>query len=355
MSSIPTLPGITSTMVATPRLRIHVLQSGPANGIPVVFIHGNASSATFWEETMLALPEGYRGIAPDLRGYGDTENLRIDATKGVCGWVDDILGLVEAMHLPHFHVVGHSLGGAVVFGLLASRSSALRSVTLAAPGSPYGFGGSRDLDGRPCWPDAAGSGGGGVNPEFARLLGEKNRGSDNPQASPRVVMNTFYWKPPFVPAREEALLSSVLSEHVGPEAYPGDAVPSPNWPGMGPGVYGPVNALSPKYAGTVAERVVSTVKKPPVLWIRGDSDQIVSDNSLFDLGMLGKLGFVPGWPGDDLHPPQPMVGQVRNVLERYAAAGGEFQELVFPDTGHTPYIEKPEAFNTALHALLRAN
>ncbi len=58
MSSIPTLPGIASQMVDTPRLRIHILTSGPADGTPVVFIHGNNSSATFWEETMLALPPG---------------------------------------------------------------------------------------------------------------------------------------------------------------------------------------------------------------------------------------------------------------------------------------------------------
>jgi pimeloyl-ACP methyl ester carboxylesterase len=57
------------------------------SGIPVFFIHGNASSSYFWEETMLSLPEGYRGIAPDMRGYGDTEDALIDATKGFGDWV----------------------------------------------------------------------------------------------------------------------------------------------------------------------------------------------------------------------------------------------------------------------------
>ena len=45
MSSIPTLPGITSQMVPTGRINTHVLTSGPADGESVVFIHGNASSA----------------------------------------------------------------------------------------------------------------------------------------------------------------------------------------------------------------------------------------------------------------------------------------------------------------------
>jgi len=94
MSKIPTLPGITSTMVATSRIQMHVLSSGPETGEPVLFIHGNASSATFWEETMLALPDGFRAIAPDLRGYGETEDLLIDATRGCGDWVDDLLALL---------------------------------------------------------------------------------------------------------------------------------------------------------------------------------------------------------------------------------------------------------------------
>ena len=97
MSTVPTLPGITSQMVQTDRLAIHVLLSGPEDGAPVLFVHGNVSSATFWEETMLALPAGFRGIAVDLRGYGDTETLPIDATLGLSDMVDDIDSMVQAL------------------------------------------------------------------------------------------------------------------------------------------------------------------------------------------------------------------------------------------------------------------
>jgi pimeloyl-ACP methyl ester carboxylesterase len=352
MRPIPTLPGVTSRFVATPRLTQHARVSGPDDGVPVLFVHGNASSSVFWEETMLALPAGLRGLAPDLRGYGDTDDVLIDATRGVGDWVDDLLALLDALAIPKAHVVGHSLGGAVVFGLVAARPAAFLSATLVAPGSPYGFGGSRP-DGSPCWPDGAGSGAGVVNPEFARRLGEGDRSTDDPQASPRNVMNAFYWKPPFRPAREEALLSSVLSEKVGPEKYPGDAEPSPHWPGAAPGRFGPVNAISARYAGDLADRFVAAQPKPPVLWVRGDADAIVADRSLFDIGTLGAMGLIPGWPGDDAFPPQPMVGQVRGVLDRYAAAGGERREVVLADVGHTPFIEAPEAFHAAWHAWLR--
>ncbi len=348
MPTVPTLPGITSKMIDTPRLKMHALFSGPDSGTPVVFVHGNASSSTFWEEIMLKLPAGYRGIAPDLRGYGDTEDKLIDATRGYGDWVDDVIGLMDTLGVRRFHVVGHSLGGAFIFSLIASHANRVITATPVDPGSPYGFGGTKDADGTPCYADFAGSGGGVVNPEFARLMGEKNRGSDNPQASPRVVMNTFYWKPPFKPAREEDLLSSLLSEKVGPEKYPGDFTPSANWPNVAPGKWGPINASSPKYVGDSVKRFVAASPKPPILWVRGSDDQIVADNSFFDFGTLGKLGFVPGWPGDGVYPPQPMVSQARKVLDQYAANSGKYAERVIAEAGHSPFIEKPDEFMALL-------
>ena len=62
--------------------------------------------------------------------------------------------------------------------------------------------------------------------------------------------------------------------------------------------------------------------KPPVLWIRGANDVIVSDTSLYDLAYLGSLGAIPGWPGEQTWPPQPMVAQTRAVLNGYAVASG---------------------------------
>jgi pimeloyl-ACP methyl ester carboxylesterase len=128
-------------------------------------------------------------------------------------------------------------------------------------------------------------------------------------------------------------------------------VPSTNWPNVAPGVWGPINASSPKYQKDI-NGLYAIYPKPPVLWVRGSDDQIVGDLSLFDFGGLGKLGFVPGWPGDDVFPPQPMVSQTRAVLDKYAAAGGVYKEVVIADAGHTPYIEKPDEFNRAFHAYL---
>ncbi len=349
---IPTLAGITAATVTTPRLTTRVLFSGGEDGIPVLFLHGNLTSATYWEETMLALPPGYRAIAPDQRGYGDADReQKIDATRGMGDLADDAIALLDSLDLGQVHLAGHSLGGSVVWQLMIDHPDRFLTVTLAAPGSPYGFGGTKDVDGTPHWADFAGSGGGIVNPAFTQAVADGDR-SDAP-GSPRRVMNSFYWKPPFKPAREEDLLTSMISEHIGEREYPGDKVASPNWPFVAPGVWGPANALSPKYVGDFS-RFFRVNPKPSILWIRGDSDQIVGDQSMFDLGVLGALGAIPGYPGAEVYPPQPMVGQTRTVLEKYKAAGGEYREIVFKDCAHFPYVEKPDEFNQAFHAHLKA-
>jgi len=91
-----------------------------------------------------------------------------------------------------------------------------------------------------------------------------------------------------------------------------------------------------------------------VLWVRGDADQIVSDTSLVDLGHLGALGAIPGWPGPDVFPAQPMVGQMRAVLDRYRAAGGRYTERVLPGCGHSPHLERPAEFAAAVTGFLAA-
>jgi pimeloyl-ACP methyl ester carboxylesterase len=86
--------------------------------------------------------------------------------------------------------------------------------------------------------------------------------------------------------------------------------------------------------------------------VRGDKDAIVSDTSFFDLAFLGSLGVVPGWPGAEVCPPQPMVGQTRAVLDRYAAAGRAYTEVVYENCGHSPHVERPAEFAVELLKLL---
>lgn len=345
---------MTAITIKTKRLHQHLHMSGSADMPALLMIHGNASSSVFWKEIGEKLSASFFCLAPDLRGYGETEDLLIDAKLGFGDFIADLIALLDHYGIKQCHVMGHSLGGGIIWPLLASAPERFLSAVLVNPASPYGFGGTKDECGTPCFPDFAGSGGGIVNPEFARLIAQKDRSSENPQASPRVVMNSFYWKPPFVPHWEEELLDSVLTEKIGPERYPGDFVASENYPFVAPGQWGPINASSPKYLDNSVKDFITATTGIPVLWLRGAADLIVSDNSLFDFGTLGKMGYVPNYPGEAVYPPQPMLSQTRYVLDKRREKGGIYQEVVMADTGHTPFIEQPDEFLQHLLLFLKA-
>jgi pimeloyl-ACP methyl ester carboxylesterase len=331
----------------------NVLTWGPLDGTPVLLIHGNCSSGAFWEPLVRVLPAHWRIVAPDLRGYGSTQAAPVNATRGLRDFSDDVAALLPLVFPVGARpvVAAHSMGGGVAMQLLVDHPLSVAGLLLESPLSPYGFGGTRDVVGTPTTEDFAGTGGGTGNPEFVRRLHIGDRSSDD-QASPRVVMRgTYVAKPEAFGADEDAMLETVLSTVTGDDNYPGDFVASANWPLVAPGSRGVLNTMSPRWFN-VASSLVAVLPKPPIVWVRGDSDVIVSDTSLFDLAYLGSVGVLPGWPGAEACPPQPMVSQTRAVLERYAEAGGEFSEHVFESCGHSPHIENPAAFAALLTTLV---
>jgi pimeloyl-ACP methyl ester carboxylesterase len=342
--------GITARLVDTPRLTVNVLErEGDDPATPpertVVFIHGNVSSSLFWQETMLDLPSDLRVLAIDLRGFGGTEHLPIDATRGVRDFSDDVHATLEALGISAAHLVGWSMGGGVI--LQYALEHPVLSLTLQAPVSPYGFGGTR-RDGTRLTDDDAGCGGGGANPDFVRRLNERDTSADAP-TSPRSVFRSGYVAAGYQTEHEDVWVESMLTTSTATGNYPGDAVASENWPGFGAGETGVLNTMTPGHFDVSA--IVDITDKPPVLWIHGTADAIVSDTSFYDINNLGKLGVIPGWPGDDIAPPQEMVSQTRDVLARYADAGGEVTEISLEGVGHSPHLERPVEFR---HALLEA-
>ncbi|MEV4621267.1 alpha/beta fold hydrolase [Asanoa sp. NPDC049573] len=335
----------------------NVLVSGPADGPPVLMIHGNCSSADFWRPLLGHLPPNLRIVAPDLRGYGATDAAPVDATRGLRDFADDVAALLERPELfpagARPLVVAHSMGCGVAMQLLVDRPDRINALLLEAPLSPYGFGGTRDLVGTPTTDDFAGTGAGTANPDFVARLRAKDRGGDEP-TSPRSVMRTAYVADPAsLGADEELLLDTVLSTAIGDDNYPGTSVTSPHWPGVGPGDRGVLNTMAPNNF-RIADALVAVTPKPHITWVRGDRDAIVSDTSFFDLSYLGSIGVVPGWPGAEASPPQPMVGQTRAVFDRYAQAGGAYREVVYAGCGHSPHIERPAEFVAELLDLVGA-
>ncbi len=343
--------GVSARIIEIPGLSVNVLEriaddpTTPPERT-VVLIHGNVSSALFWQGVMRDLPGDLRVIAIDLRGFGGTEHAPVDATRGVRDFSDDVWATLEALGIPTAHLVGWSMGGGVVMQYALDHP--VLSLTLLSPVSPYGFGGTR-RDGTRLTDDAAGTGAGSVNPDFVQRLIDRDTTADAPN-SPRNVFRSHYVAPGYSSEHEDVWVESMLTTSTATGNYPGDSETSENWPGFAPGKIGVVNSLSPRYFNLSG--IVDLDPKPPIGWVHGALDPIVSDTSFYDYNHLGQLGIVPDWPGADVAPAQEMVSQTRDVLDAYAAAGGQVTEVRLEGIGHSAHLEAPGEFRHALLSVI---
>ena len=125
-----------STVSASPRVRLHVEDSG-GSGRPVVLIHGWPLSAASWSEQVGPLKDaGYRVVAYDRRGFGRSD-------KPADGYeydtlANDLAGVLEDLDLRDVTLVGFSMGGGEVARYVANHGEdRLHSVVFAAAVPPY--------------------------------------------------------------------------------------------------------------------------------------------------------------------------------------------------------------------------
>lgn len=108
---------------------------GPETGEPIIFIHGFGSDATTWRNIQVQLENKRRTIAFDLPAHGRA--LAEYKPSNAVGSAKAIVKSLETLELDQFHLVGHSMGGAIA-SLIAMRApERVKSLTLLAPG---GFG-----------------------------------------------------------------------------------------------------------------------------------------------------------------------------------------------------------------------
>ncbi|HXH20509.1 MAG TPA: alpha/beta hydrolase [Dehalococcoidia bacterium] len=117
-------------------IRMHYLEAG--QGYPVLLLHGFPELAFSWRYQLPALAAaGYRAIAPDLRGYGETDKPHAIAAYTIQELEADIVGLLDALDIERCAVAGHDWGAIITWHLALARPDRFeRIIALNVPFTP---------------------------------------------------------------------------------------------------------------------------------------------------------------------------------------------------------------------------
>ncbi|MEX1827909.1 alpha/beta fold hydrolase [Luteibacter sp. CQ10] len=129
-----------------PGLELSALAWGEPDAPPLVAIHGWLDNAASFALLAPRLAERFHVIAIDLPGHGHSQHLPPSAVYQHADYVRAVLAAVEALALPRFHLLGHSLGAGVATMLAVAAPERIRHLSLIEGLGPLGDDGSRTLD-----------------------------------------------------------------------------------------------------------------------------------------------------------------------------------------------------------------
>lgn len=120
-------------------LRIHYIDEGPADAVPVLLLHGEPSWSYLYRKMIPIIAEaGYRAIAPDLPGFGrsDKPTQREDYTYQRL--VDWMTGFIQALDMQHITLVCQDWGGLIGLRMATEQAERFARVVAANTGLPTG-------------------------------------------------------------------------------------------------------------------------------------------------------------------------------------------------------------------------
>lgn len=119
-------------------LSFHVVDEG--RGTPVVLLHGFPDSSRLWRHQVPALVDaGYRVIAPDLRGFGESEKPQEVGAYAMPILVSDVVGILDALGVERAHVVGHDWGAVLAWTFAALLPDRVERLVALSVGHPNAF------------------------------------------------------------------------------------------------------------------------------------------------------------------------------------------------------------------------
>ena len=100
------------------------------SGDPLVLVHGYTGDITDWRHQLPAFSQSFRLLIVDNRGHGESEAPADRDAYAVGHFADDIEELIDELGFGRYHLLGHSMGGAVVQEIALRSPDRLLSLTL---------------------------------------------------------------------------------------------------------------------------------------------------------------------------------------------------------------------------------
>lgn len=285
------MKAVDATEVVVNGVAVRVRISGPADGAPVLLIHGIARSLEDWSESHDLLAATHRVISTDLPGFGYSRKGRERPSLPAFGRA--MAGLLDALDITEpAHVMGNSLGGGVAMTLAVDFPDKVASITLV---NSIGFGSEVNISPLPMTFGAL-----AALPGLKDYFGPKARA-----AGAQTIRDLFY---------DTTLATPAQFKHAGLLAKQRDF--RATFLGTAATLGAPVVGVRPGWRRELLAKVAAS--GVPVLVVWGDDDKIL--------------------------PP--------HHLEAAAAALPKARTHLFVDAGHMPQVEKAEEFSALAGAFV---
>jgi pimeloyl-ACP methyl ester carboxylesterase len=124
--------------VAGDGVTLAVLDEG--EGQPVLLLHGFPDSSALWRNQVSALVgAGYRAVAPDLRGFGESDRPQATEDYVIRRSFVDMIMLLDELEIERAHVVGHDFGAGLAWALAALAAERVERLVVLSVGHPNTF------------------------------------------------------------------------------------------------------------------------------------------------------------------------------------------------------------------------
>ncbi len=99
----------------------------------LLFLHGNLGTSRWWEPLLQQLPPGWRGIAYDALGYGQSSPGEQLTRYSIPALMTDLLAVIDALELEQIHLVAHSTATPVAMEYALLQPERVATLTLIGP------------------------------------------------------------------------------------------------------------------------------------------------------------------------------------------------------------------------------